>query len=168
MYTRFLVWGTLKVLLAGLLLAAPTAFAQERAKPDLDKIPANVMQALKAKFPMAEIHKWTREQEGDIVVYDFEFKQHGQKFEADIREDGSIHNWEKAVAFESLPEAVKRVVNEKYPNSTPVEVLEINAVKDGKEELEGYEIVLTTADKKSVEITLAPDGKILEDSPDPN
>ena len=31
-------------------------------------------------------------------------------------------------------------------------------------ELEGYEIELTTADKKEVEVTVAPDGKILEDS----
>jgi hypothetical protein len=39
-------------------------------------------------------------------------------------------------------------------------------VKNNKEMLEGYEIVLETADKKEVEVTVAPDGKILEDSTD--
>ena len=43
---------------------------------------------------------------------------------------------------------------------------QVTEVKDGKDKLEGYEIVLETADKKEVEVTVAPDGKILEDSTD--
>lgn len=139
---------------------------EKKAKNDLelDKIPKVVMDALKAKFPKAEIHKWTKEKEGDIVIYDIEFKQEGRKFEADIREDGTIYNWEKEVADRDLPEAVKKVVETKYPKSTIKEIMEITAVNDGKDALEGYEIVLETADKKEVEVTVAPDGKILEDS----
>jgi hypothetical protein len=38
----------------------------------------------------------------------------------------------------------------------------ITAVVDGKDVLEGYEIVLETTDRKEVEVTVAPDGKILE------
>jgi hypothetical protein len=131
---------------------------------ELGKIPQVVMGTLKAKFPDAEIHKWTKEKEGDIVVYDIEFKQQEQKFEADIKEDGSIHNWEKTIALMDLPEVVKMAAEEKYPNSTYKEIMEITAVKDGQDTLEGYEIVFETAEKKEVEITVAPDGKILEDS----
>lgn len=40
----------------------------------------------------------------------------------------------------------------------------ITAIKDGKDVLEGYEIVLETANKKEVEVMVAPDGKILEES----
>ena len=134
------------------------------APPELDKIPAAVMAALKAKFPDAEIHKWTKEKEGDIVVYDIEFKQREQKFEADIKEDGSIHNWEREIAAEDLPEAVMRAAQDKYPNSTHKEIMEITAVKDGQDVLEGYEIVLETAEGEEVEITVAPDGEMLEDS----
>jgi hypothetical protein len=123
-----------------------------------------VMDALKAKFPKAQIHKWTREKEGDIVVYDIEFKQEGRKFEADIKEDGTIHDWEKEIAAKHLPKAVKTAVETKYPKSTPKEIMAVTAVKDGEDSLEGYEIVLETADKKGVEVTVAPDGKILEDS----
>jgi uncharacterized membrane protein YkoI len=131
---------------------------------ELDKIPKLVTDALKAKFPNAEIHKWTKEKEGDIVVYDIEFKQQDRKFEADIKEDGTIHNWEKEIAAKDLPEAVMKAVEEKYPKSTLKEIMEITSVKDGKDELEGYEVVLETADKKEVEVTVAPDGGILEDS----
>ena len=64
-------------------------------------------------------------------------------------------------------EAVRDAVDKRYPGATLKEVMEINEVKDGKDRLEGYEIVLETADKKGVEVTVAPDGKILEDSTDP-
>lgn len=139
---------------------------EKKAKDDLelDKIPKVVMDALNAKFPKAEIHKWVEEKEGDIVVYDIEFKREGRKFEVDIKEDGTIHNWEKEIADKDLPEAVKKAVETKYPKSTIKEIMEITAVNNGKDALEGYEIVLETADKKDVEVTVAPDGIILEDS----
>jgi hypothetical protein len=130
----------------------------------LEEIPLLVMEALKAKFPLAEIHKWTREEEGDIVIYDIEFTQEGRKFEADIKEDGAIHNWEKEITEADLPEAVKSAVETKYDKSTIKEIMEITAVTEGKDALEGYEIILETVDKIEVELTVAPDGKILEDS----
>lgn len=138
--------------------------SKAEADLELDKIPEVVMDALKAKFPEAEIHKWTKEKEGDIVLYDIEFKQQDRKFEADIKEDGTIHNWEKEIAAEDLPEAAMKAVETKYPGSTIQEIMEITAVSDGKDALEGYEVVLETADQKEVEITVAPDGGILEDS----
>jgi uncharacterized membrane protein YkoI len=155
----------LMVVLAGFMALQPAASAQDKDKLDLDKIPKKVMDALKTKFPRAEIHKWTKEKEGDVVVYDIEFKQEGRKFEADIKDNGTIHNWEKEVAVKYVPDAVKKAVEKRYPGSTPKEIMEITAVKNGKDELEGYEVVLETADKKKeVELTVAPDGKVLEDS----
>jgi uncharacterized membrane protein YkoI len=146
--------------------AASAGGQDKKDKLDLDKIPQKVMDTLKAKFPKAEIHKWTMEKEGDKVVYDIEFKQGTQKFEADIFEDGTLHNWEKEIAAKDVPEAVKAAVDKKYPKATWKEIMQITEVKDKKEVLEGYEIVLETADKKEVEVTVAPDGKILEDSTD--
>lgn len=154
------------VLFAGLLLAEAGAQTQDKEKPGLDQIPKKVMDGLKAKFPMPEIDKWTKETEGDIVIYDFEFKQAGEKFEADIKEDGTIHNWERAIATRDLPAVVRKALDKKYPRASIEEIMMITAVKDAKDELEGYEIVLKTADKKDVEVTVAPDGKILEDSGD--
>ncbi len=130
----------------------------------LDKIPEVVMAGLKAKFPGAEIQDWAKEKEGDIIVYDIEFKQADQKFEADIKEDGTIHNWEKEIAARDLPGAVKTATEEKYPNFNYKEIMEITAVKGGEDALEGYEIVLETAEGEEAEITVAPDGQIVEES----
>ena len=154
------------VALAGLIMIGLNTQAQEKDKPDTNQIPKKVMDGLKAKFPKPEIDKWTKEKEGEIFIYDYEFKQVGQKFEADIKEDGTIHNWEKAITIKDLPAAVRITVDKMYPKASLKEIMQITAVKDGKDELEGYEIVLRTNDKKDVEVTVAPDGKILEDSTD--
>jgi len=161
---QWLVGGLLSALVAVLLLAQPAAHAQDKGKLGLDKIPEKVMDALKAKFPKAKIQKWAKEKEGDIVIYDVEMKQEGRKFEADIKEDGTIHNWEKEIAAKDLPKAARKAVRARYPKATIKEIMEITAVNDGKDTLEGYEIVLKTAEKKGVEVTVAPDGRILEDS----
>ena len=164
---RGVTGGVFAAVAVGLLLFSSAARAQDKKdkdKVDLDKIPKKVMDALKAKFPKAEIHKLTIEKEGDKVVYDIEFKQEGKKFEADIFEDGTIQNWEKEVAAKDLPEAVKKAVDKLYPKATLKEIMQITDVKDGKETPGGFEIVLESADKKEVEVTIAPDGKVLEDS----
>ena len=132
MSTRRLRWvagGLLAAALAGLLLSGSGGRAQDKDKLDLEKIPKRVMDALKAKFPKAVIHKWTKENEGDNVVYDIELKQGGRKFEADIKLDGTIVNWEKEIAARDLPEAVKKSVHEKYPKSSLKEIMEVTAVK---------------------------------------
>ena len=140
----------------------PESMVQEDVK--LAEIPQVVMATLKAKFPEAEIQKWTQEKEGDIAVYDIEFKQQEQKFEADIKEDGSIHNWERQIKAEELPDVVRQTVEKTYPGASLKEIMMITAVAEGQDSLEGYEIVLDTADGKEVEITIAPDGTVLEDS----
>src|SRR5215510_5668023 len=100
------------------LLAGSTVRAEDKKDDKKDEIPKKVMDTLKAKFPKAEIDKWTKEKEGDAEVYDIEFKQEGRKFEADIKADGTIVNWEKEVMAKDLPEAVTRAVEKKYPKST--------------------------------------------------
>lgn len=159
-----LAGGRLAFVVAGLLCLAPVSRAQDKDKLDLDKIPKKVMDALKAKFPMPEITKWTKEKEGADEVFDIEFKLKGRKYEADIKEDGTIVNYEKEIAIKDLPKAVTRAVEAKYPKSTFKEVMEMTDVIGKNEKLHGYEITLETADRKSIEVTVAPDGKILEDS----
>lgn len=160
--------GAFLAVVTGLLLA-PIACTRveergERSEDtlDLDQIPGQVTAALNARFPGAEIQQWTREEEDGIVIYDFEFLQQGRKREADIGEDGTIHNWESEIAAEELPDAVTAAVETEYPGSTYREIMAITAVVEGAEALEGYEIVFEAADGAVIEVTVAPDGAILE------
>ena len=159
--------GLIVAALPMLMLAAAASRGdakQDKQAPDIDKIPKAVMEALKSKFPKPVITKWTKETEGNDVIYDIEFKQEGRACEADIKENGTYINYEKAIARKDLPAAVTKAVEARYPKSTFKEIMEITAVKYKKDSLEGYEIVLDTAEKKEVEVTVAPDGKIIEDS----
>ena len=127
-----------------------------------DKIPAKIMNVLTAKFPQAKIDKWTKEKEDGKEVYDIEFKQGDRKFEADIFADGTIHNWEQQVAASDLPQAVVQAVSRQFPKAPMKEIMAVTEVTNGSEHLVGYEIVMKRTLKKDVEITIAPDGKILE------
>lgn len=158
--TRFLNLA----LLAVLFMTWVVTLAQEKGKGAADTIPQKVLEGLKARFPQPDIEKWTREEEGGLVIYDFEFTQGGKKFEADIKEDGTLHNWEKAVTVQELPTAVRLSIEKKHPKASMKEIMQITAVIEGRDELEGYEIVLKTEAKKEIEVTIAPDGTILEDS----
>jgi hypothetical protein len=155
------VAGLTWVLLAG--SSAPAQDKKDKDTLDLDKIPMVVMDALKAKFPKATITKWTKGKEGDDVVYDIEFKQEGRKYEADIKENGVYVNYEREIAFKDLPKAVKKSLDKKHPKAKVLAVMEMIGVKGKDEKLEGYEITVTIDDHQ-VEITFAPDGKILEES----
>ncbi|HET8548804.1 MAG TPA: hypothetical protein VFL57_12395 [Bryobacteraceae bacterium] len=159
-----MIRGRLTAVLIACLLAIPAAAAPQKSKLGLDKIPGKVMDALKARFPRPDIRKWTAEKEGGIVLYDIEFLQDGRKFEADIWEDGTIHNWEREIAIKDLPAAARKAVDTRYPAAAIKEVMAVTAVKDGRDALEGYEISLETAGRKAVEITVAPNGRLLEDS----
>src|SRR5215210_4087319 len=112
----------LAAVLAAAILVAPAASAEDKDKLKLDEIPKKVMDVLKARFPKAEIHKWTKEKEGADVVYDIEFKENGCKCEADIKEDGTYINFEREVAARDLPKAVVDAVEKKYPKATMKEV----------------------------------------------
>ena len=151
------------VMVAAVFVLTATFSRAEDEPKDLDKIPKAVMESLKAKFPKAKITKWTKETENGKVVYDIEFKQDGKKAEADIFEDGAIQNFEKEFDAKDLPKAVTEAVEKKYPKAKMKEVMEITEIKDKKEVHGGFEIVLETADKKEVEVTIAKDGKVLED-----
>jgi len=163
MIARRLWGGVSAAVLTGLLLMASGGHAQEKKdKLDIDKIPKKVMDTLKAKFPKAEIDKWTKEKEGADVVYDIEFKIEGRKWEADIKEDGTLLNFEKEISVKDLPEPVVKTVEKRYPKAKMKEVMEMTDVKGKEEKLHGYEIIVLKADGKSVEITVAADGKLLE------
>jgi Putative beta-lactamase-inhibitor-like, PepSY-like len=137
--------------------------AHEEAVPP-DKIPKAVMDALLAKFPKAKIDKCTKAKDGDSVVYDIEFKQEGRKCEADIRENGTYINYEKAIEEKNLPKVVRDAIDKRYPKATLKEIMEETEVMGKNEKLAAYEVVLVTADKKDVEVRVSVDGKILEDT----
>jgi uncharacterized membrane protein YkoI len=162
---RWSTWMLYMTILIGFFLAVTVSSGQEKKETASQVVlPKKVMEALNIKFPKALIDKQSLEKEDDRKVYDIEFTQEGVKYEVDIFADGTIYNWEKAITADELPAAVTMAIEKKYPKATLKEIMAITETKEGNESLEGYEIVLLAADKKEHEVTVAPDGKILEES----
>jgi uncharacterized membrane protein YkoI len=156
------VLGLLSTGVVALLLFAVGLAGAADEKVPLDKVPAKVMEAVKARFPGAEITSVEKETEDGKVVYDIELKHKDRKYEMDIQEDGTVLEIEKEIAAKDLPEAVTKALNAKYPNATIKEVMEMTKINGKEEKLYGYEVELVTADEKKLEIEFAPDGKILK------
>ena len=68
--TSWLAGAFIAALLA--LTMAPSSAVCAGADQQQDTIPTRVLDAVKARFPGAEVEKWDREEEGGFVIYDIE------------------------------------------------------------------------------------------------
>jgi hypothetical protein len=59
-----------------------------------------------------------------------------------------------------LPRAVTEALNGKYPQATLKKIEWVIKVKDGQQKLASYEILLVMAETKTLEVGVAPSGKI--------
>jgi len=151
-------------IMAGVALVSvcSTTISAQGEKVDADKLPPKVAEALKARFPGATITQVTKETENGEVLYDIEMTRSGKKHEMDCKEDGTLIDIQNEVTVKDLPAAAIDAIRAKYPNCTIKEVGEILVVKDKKETRDHFEVMIDTADKKEVELTVSLDGKIVE------
>jgi hypothetical protein len=144
---------------AALFVLAAAVRAGEEKVP-LDKLPKAVVEAVKKRFPKAELKGASKEKEGDKTAYEVSVKEAGKNVDVTLTPEGEITLIEKEIAFKDLPKAVAAAYEAKYPKATYKIVEEVIQVKGGKETLGYYEALLVTADKKTLEIEMTPDGKV--------
>ena len=147
---------TAAIAIGGLMTLAASGRAE---KIPLDKVPAKVMAAINARFPDQKLKSVEKETEDGAVVFDVELSQKGRKYEADIKEDGTIVEIEKEVAAKDFPAACAKAIAAKFPNAKVKEIMEINKVDGAKETPQNYEVVLEEPGKKSFEAVVSLDGK---------
>jgi hypothetical protein len=129
-------------------------------KVSLDKLPRAVSDAVKKRFPSAELTKASKETEGGKTEYEVVIKDGGTKIDVIVDPSGVITAIEKTIAVGDLPKAVRAALDAKYAGATYHVAEEITKVKDGKEIFDCYEVVLTKSDKKKVEVQVGTDGRI--------
>ncbi len=146
----------------GLFVLVAVARADEEKVP-LDKVPKAVLDAVKAKFPDAKLVSAEKETEDGKTVYEIAIKNKGQSIEVTLTPDGKIVEIEKQIEAKDMPKAVTEALAAKYPKATYKMIEEVIKVKDGKEKLEYYEVLLVTAEKKKLEVSVTPDGKVTKE-----
>lgn len=148
-----------------LLLTAALAFIWNAARADdeklpLDKVPSAVKETVKKRFPNAEIVGAAKETENGKVTFELNLKDNGQNIDVILTSEGALETIEKEIAAKDLPKVVADAVAAKYPKATYKKYEEVFKIKDGKETLEYYEVVINTGDKKDLEVEITPEGKI--------
>jgi uncharacterized membrane protein YkoI len=142
------------------LLSVLSLAATAQEKIEADKLPPKVKDSLKARFPGYTVTQATKELENGQVVYDVEMTIGGKKTEMDCKEDGTVIDIQIEVDAKELPPAGVSAIKAKYPGSTIKEVGEILVVKDKKETRDHFEVMIETADKKEMEVTVKLDGTL--------
>ncbi len=150
--------GRLMAGVAVLTLAFVCVRADEEKVP-LDKLPKAVSDAVKAKFPKAEMVGASKEKEDGKEVFEVQLKQNKLNIDVTVSPEGKILGVEKEIEAKDLPKKVAEALETKYPKAT-IKLAE-ELIKDDK--LTGYELVITTADKKMLEVVFDPDGKFVKE-----
>jgi len=158
--TRFLFVMTAVVASLALFIQTNPTRADEEKVP-LDKVPKPVLEAVKKRFPKAEVLGAEKEDENGKTVYELQVKDGDAKMDLSVTPEGGLVAIEKAIAAKDLPKAVSDALATKYPKATFKIVEEIIKVKDGKDQPTYYEVLLVTAEKQTLEVEVAADGKVL-------
>jgi uncharacterized membrane protein YkoI len=140
-----------------LAVLAAGARADEEKVP-LDKLPRAVADAVKARFPGAELVGASREVEKGETLYEVALKYKGHNHDVTLKQDGTVVSVEKEITARDLPRAVSEALAAKYPRATFKKVEEI---REGKKLT--YEVLLVTANKKTIEVVLDPSGKVAKE-----
>jgi hypothetical protein len=149
----------------GLLVLATAAQADdEDEKVPLSQVPAKVTQALKAKYPRAQVLTAGKGDQDGTKVYEFELKEGDAKWEAAFTPDGKFAGSEEVIKDAALPAAVRKAFHAKYPGAN-VEEIEKAITVEGSLEKVVYEFIMKTAQGK-LEAQFDPTGKFLS-SEDP-
>jgi uncharacterized membrane protein YkoI len=136
-----------------------TAARADEEKIALDKVPKAVLDAVKAKFPDVKVTEATKETEDGKTIYELAFAYKDHKYEVECQEDGAIIVIEKQIEAKELPKEVVKTLEEKYPKATYKVIEEVTK----KDKIAYYEVELTTADKKAIEVQVDPAGKIVKE-----
>jgi hypothetical protein len=134
-------------------LAAVSA-TDEKGIP-IEKVPPEVMKAVKARFPKAEVKGAAVEEddEGD-TIYEVLLVQDGRKIDVSAEPNGKLVTIEKEVDPKDLPKKVAEAIQVKFPGAR-IELVE--EVIDADDDETVYEFRLKLNDR-DVEATVDPDG----------
>jgi hypothetical protein len=151
--------GLCFVTLCGLVATTGLCRADDEEKVPLNKLPKAVTEAVKKKFPKAELVSAEKEKEDGKIVYELNFKNEGSTVEVIVTPEGKILVVEKEITVKDLPKAVADALESKYAKATIKKVEEISK----EDKITAYEVLLVTEKKKTLEVQFSPEGKVLEE-----
>jgi hypothetical protein len=149
------------VLIVAALIAAGAGGAAGGEGIPLNRVPKPVLDAVRARFKDARITGAEREREQGQLVYEIAIKLGDQTVDVTVTPEGTLLLIEKEIAVQALPAPVLRALERGYPGATYKVIEEVVKVQGAQEVLTHYATLLVTAQRKTLEVLVSPDGKIL-------
>ena len=148
------------------LALTSTAFADDdEEKIPMDQLPKAVVEAVKAKFPQAEMTAASKETEDGKSSFEVAIKDGETTREVGLTPEGKITEVETAIKADDLPMPVADAIKAKYPKAEIEKAEEVLSYEDG-EETKSYEVILEVEgdddEDEKMEVKISPDGKILK------
>jgi len=146
-------------------LLVPAAVSAREEKVRLDRVPAPVMDAVKARFPSARATEAAKEEEKGQLVYEIGLEEAGRHVDVTLTPSGDMLLIERSIPKEELPRAVTDALSRAYPGAGYRTVEEIVEVQAGRERLASYEVLLVPSGGGKREVKVSPDGgSVLEET----
>ena len=123
---RLLVTAAVLALWMSAAGGTPSAGAAEEKVP-VDKLPKAVVDAVKARFPGAELKAGGKEEDEGKTVFEVSLKHKGSQYDVSVTPEGKIIEVEKMIAAKDLPAAVAKALEKKHPKSTLKTIEEITS-----------------------------------------
>lgn len=142
------------------LLLSNTALAGVQGTIELDKVPAEIMEKIKQRFPKATLKSANTETEDDgTVVYEVQGDlEDGRAFEIDVFSSGKIEEIEVVFPESMVPQAVLNAIEKKLPGFKPTF---IEASHSPSMKVMGYEFEGLLGDQK-IDIDVSASGHHIE------
>ena len=128
---------------------------QEKKDDKEGEVPEAVQIAFQNKYPGENDPDWRKDDHG---YWESHFKQHGEKYRADFNADGTWVETENDIKTKNLPEAIKKVIGEKY---SKYEITEVEHV-DNAEKGEFYDVEFKQKGKNK-DVMFREDGTIIKE-----
>ena len=112
------------------LLSIGIVSCQEKNSKDIDlnKVPEAVKITFQKKYPGETDPDWKQDDHG---CWESHFKIDGEKYRADFNADGSWVETENSIKDDELPQAIKKVIAEKYKDHKITEVELVDSSNKG-------------------------------------
>jgi len=140
-------------------LAVMAAVADE--KVPLDKVPAKLMAAVKAKFPKATVLSCEKEEEDGKTQFEFTLKEGEKKFVGIFNPEGKLIATEEPTKEEDVPAAARDAFKKKYADGKITEIEKVTTGEGASAKIT-YEFQFTRG-KQKWEAVFEPDGKFVSE-----
>ena len=128
--------------------------------PGDQRLPKPVRQAIRQRFPSAQLIEAKERTRDGKAVYSVSLVQARRRADMTVTGDGQVTRVARDIAFDDVPRAAADALAAKYPNAIYRSIEEISKVKTGGETVITYEALLLNAKKREVEVQVTLDGKI--------